>query len=179
MFNNIKDIIKQYDLSNNYIANPYNISFVYFITDKKYVKIGVAKNINLRLKQLQTGNGNILQILAAIPCKNNYDAHYLEKQLHYYFSQYNTYGEWFDILDFLSNNDNYIIQNYNIQTMAVDYQDLRIIVDLFADIIALYYYKQGFKSTDKFIQEKINTHIVEELKFIEQNNKESSVNKND
>jgi len=72
--------------------------FVYFIQDPdtKQIKIGVAKDVSRRLKQLNTGDaGNNLKVLKTIKSKNPYK---LEKEYHRKFAKYRTNpkGEWFD-----------------------------------------------------------------------------------
>ena len=77
-----------------------NMGYVYLIGEKnlgKY-KIGStrSKDVNKRLRQLQTGNSSELFI------KESYETEYpfkLEKMLHNYFSKSNIIGEWFDLND--------------------------------------------------------------------------------
>lgn len=79
------------------------MGYVYLIGEKDNIgkyKIGStkAKDINKRLKQLQTGNSSELYI------KNCYETEYpfkLEKMLHNHFKSSNLIGEWFE----LSEND--------------------------------------------------------------------------
>lgn len=63
--------------------------------DSKY-KIGStkAKDINKRLKQLQTGNSNELFIKDSFETDKPFK---LETMLHNHFKQYNTIGEWFEL----------------------------------------------------------------------------------
>ena len=79
------------------------MGYVYLIGEKDNIgkyKIGStkSKNINKRLKQLQTGNSSELFI------KEKYETEYpfkLEKMLHNHFKSSNLIGEWFE----LSEND--------------------------------------------------------------------------
>lgn len=58
------------------------------------VKIGVAKNIEVRQRNLQTGNPLLLRILGWIETP---DAFQLERELHDQFAATRVRGEWFDI----------------------------------------------------------------------------------
>lgn len=57
-------------------------------------KIGRTKNINKRLKSLQTGNGGQLKLIDKFV--SNY-SNKLEKYLHNIYSHENTVGEWFSL----------------------------------------------------------------------------------
>ena len=70
--------------------------YVYFITDGELVKIGCSKNVNLRLMELQVGNGNALTILKTIFVENRFK---VEAAMHDIFANRRVHGEWFDILD--------------------------------------------------------------------------------
>lgn len=76
---------------------------VYFITDKKNIKIGYSKNPNKRIKQLNTGNAKKLILIGYVNGDKN-----KEKELHCQFSQDRLNGEWFspsnEILDFINDN---------------------------------------------------------------------------
>ena len=88
------------------------MGFVYLIGEidniGKY-KIGStrAKNVNKRLKQLQTGNSSELFI------KSSYETEHplkLEKMLHNHFKSSNLIGEWFELCDDDVNNFNAICE---------------------------------------------------------------------
>ena len=67
--------------------------YVYFIQCEDLIKIGYSKNINKRLKQLQTGCPYALQLLYVI---DNAD-YETEQYYHRYFSSiYNIRGEYYD-----------------------------------------------------------------------------------
>ena len=69
-------------------------SFVYFIGDSNSagpIKIGVAANVEARLKSLQTGNPNPLLILGIIE-----GGHKVEQALHKKFEKFRHHGEWFN-----------------------------------------------------------------------------------
>ena len=73
-------------------------SFVYFISDGEYVKIGKGTNPTERLRELQTGNGRKLELISLIPCKDESSAYKVETALHDIYKLYRLCGEWFDIL---------------------------------------------------------------------------------
>jgi len=79
-------------------------SFVYFISDGEFVKIGKGNNPYRRLNGIQTGNPKPCRILYLIPCKDDLAAHTVEKGLHNDFKESRCCGEWFDILPFLEIN---------------------------------------------------------------------------
>ena len=70
--------------------------YVYFI-QKGYgsIKIGVAKNPEARLKNLQTGNHGKLYLIAKFPCASVAAARNLESDLHKKFERFRLEGEWF------------------------------------------------------------------------------------
>lgn len=72
---------------------------LYFITsfeapdsDPRKVKIGISKNIERRISQLQTGNPNKLVLMGWIEGNNDRE---LEKALHKKYSSEKETGEWF------------------------------------------------------------------------------------
>ena len=74
-------------------------SFVYFVSDGEFIKIGKAKNYEARLGGIQTGNARKCYFVALIPCETESDSNMLETELHRYFSHKRMIGEWFDIID--------------------------------------------------------------------------------
>ena len=70
--------------------------FVYFITCEDAIKIGVANDVDKRLKQLKTGNLNKMNILKTIPFNTREDAFAEEKRLHKKYEFCRLGGEWFD-----------------------------------------------------------------------------------
>lgn len=75
--------------------------FVYLITFKdsaykRYVKIGVANNVEVRLKTLQTSTPFKLSIMGAFYCRNK---NKVEAALHDVFKDKRMCGEWFDLSD--------------------------------------------------------------------------------
>jgi predicted GIY-YIG superfamily endonuclease len=76
--------------------------YVYFIQQEgkdkdQPIKIGVTTNVDVRLKELQTGNPNKLVIRVTIPCKNKEKAYKFEKKLHNLTAKkyQRLEGEWF------------------------------------------------------------------------------------
>ena len=73
--------------------------YVYFISSgkgkKAPIKIGVSKNIDKRIDELQTGNPNKLHLLSAIECTSIKRAYNLEGYLHHKLRRFRLVGEWF------------------------------------------------------------------------------------
>ena len=72
--------------------------YIYLIEAKgtgKY-KIGISKNPKERLEQLQTANGEKLEIICTFATRYKY---LLEKTLHSHFKSKQTLGEWFGLTD--------------------------------------------------------------------------------
>ena len=96
-----KDTIEQYE--KDYPEKARNEEcFVYFITDGNYLKIGVSKDVERRIKQLQTAHGNKLKLIRKVKCQTRDSAFKSEKWLHDMFSLYQTdndnkSSEWFEI----------------------------------------------------------------------------------
>lgn len=71
--------------------------YIYAIVDNAgAVKLGRTNNIHDRLRELQTGNRNILEVLYVKRVK---DAIKAENSLHAIFVQWRTRGEWFELTD--------------------------------------------------------------------------------
>lgn len=68
---------------------------VYFITDGRYTKIGIATNLIKRLSSLQTSNPRKLKPLCAIICENKQEMQKYEMMLHKIFDAKRRNGEWF------------------------------------------------------------------------------------
>ena len=73
-----------------------NKSYVYFITDGEYVKIGVSNNVLKRIASLQTANARVLRLL---DYKSSSDPYQLEDELHHKYRKYLVHYEWYNILD--------------------------------------------------------------------------------
>ena len=72
-------------------------AFVYFIfnIDSQAIKIGMAKNVEKRLKSLQTSSPILLELLHTIQLNSVEDAQKLEMVLHQRFAHLRMNGEWF------------------------------------------------------------------------------------
>lgn len=74
--------------------------YVYLIQSgkgkNKPVKIGIARNVERRISELQIGNPETLQLIAKILCNSKSHAHSLEYKLHKYFWRSHINGEWFN-----------------------------------------------------------------------------------
>lgn len=72
-------------------------AFVYFVlnTDSNAIKIGKAKDLDKRLKALQTISSTQLQLLRAIQVIGEKEARQLELSLHQKFVHLRLNGEWF------------------------------------------------------------------------------------
>jgi len=69
--------------------------FIYLIrlSENSYYKIGVTKNINKRIKQLQTGNAEEIYLIDSYQSEYAYK---IENALHNFYSNKNKYNEWFE-----------------------------------------------------------------------------------
>lgn len=78
---------------------------VYFISDGTAVKVGTTRrDIESRLRALQTGNPRTLRLLAAIP-----GGEVVEKRIHTALDAHRLSGEWFDSAVALR----YLIENHH------------------------------------------------------------------
>ena len=71
--------------------------YIYVIKNplNETVKIGVANDVDKRLKQLQTGAGIELELIyKSVICSNAFS---IERDVHKHFEEYRTFGEWFKI----------------------------------------------------------------------------------
>lgn len=82
---------------------------VYFIRDGMgNIKIGIAKDVLRRKKELQTSNPNELEIFYVMHVPKMWDAQEIERDLHESFSEYRKKGEWFienPIIEWLRNGE--------------------------------------------------------------------------
>ena len=73
--------------------------YVYFVSSgrgkRAPIKIGVSKNVDKRVDELQTGNPNKLYILSIIECTTVKRAYNLEGYLHHKLKRFRLVGEWF------------------------------------------------------------------------------------
>lgn len=70
--------------------------FIYLLTNGNHYKIGFTKNINNRIKQLQTGSSTKIELLYFYKSDKFYSQ--IEKALHRTYNIYQTSdNEWFDL----------------------------------------------------------------------------------
>jgi len=71
--------------------------FVYFVLneDCRAIKIGRAKDLNKRIKALQTASPVPLKLLKSVQLSSEKESHELEQSLHKRFSDFRMQGEWF------------------------------------------------------------------------------------
>lgn len=74
------------------------MTYVYFVTDGDFIKIGIAKDVKKRLQTLQTGNPKRLKVLKTIALQDD-EARMQEENYHRKFRDYNACGEWFKMCD--------------------------------------------------------------------------------
>lgn len=78
-----------------YITN-FNVMYVYLIrcSENNFYKIGISKNVETRLKQIQTTSPDKVFIV------HKYESSYaskIEKALHNFFKSYHRNNEWFEL----------------------------------------------------------------------------------
>lgn len=77
------------------------MSFIYIISQVKHqngpVKIGISDNPQKRLKQIQTGHPEKIEIKHLEEISTRRKTLELEKNLHRDFSIYRSHGEWFNM----------------------------------------------------------------------------------
>ena len=69
--------------------------FIYCISDDEFVKVGMSKRVDKRLKQLQTSSARELVVTLVIPCSCSAQAIMRERQIHKSAKRYMVRGEWF------------------------------------------------------------------------------------
>jgi len=82
-------------ISNNF--RGFTPTFVYFIHDGSYLKVGKSDNPEKRLLQLQTGNPRVLTLLRSIKCASQKEGFALENSVHQKLKPYRCRGEWFEV----------------------------------------------------------------------------------
>lgn len=78
----IRYVVKQYQTANE--------SYVYLVKIGERYKIGYSTNVNARIRHMETGSSDVLQIVAVAP-----GGRQLEHQLHEFFRGHRIKGEWF------------------------------------------------------------------------------------
>lgn len=79
------------------------MTYIYFVSDGEFIKIGIAKDVRARMHNLQTGNPKRLKLLKTIECNSNLDARIQEETFHRKYRKYSACGEWFRMNDELCN----------------------------------------------------------------------------
>jgi len=93
-------------------------AFIYFIfnRDSNSIKIGRAKDVEQRLKSLQTSSPVPLELLKVIQVNSMKEAENLERSLHAKFSHLRMSGEWFkakqELINYLQNCESYNPQEF-------------------------------------------------------------------
>ena len=85
--------------------------FLYFVKCNKYVKIGITNDVEKRIKTLQTGNAENLELIRLIEIPDE-DAYKIENAIHNRLKEYRVKNEWFELKsigDILKMSDNEII----------------------------------------------------------------------
>lgn len=70
------------------------MAYLYVLQCQNFVKIGVSKTPNRRIKQLQTGNPYKIYLLLNLKVEDAYQA---ENFFHKKFKNQNSMGEWFEV----------------------------------------------------------------------------------
>jgi len=77
------------------ISNMRNSIYIIQQGMTRLFKIGVSKNPEVRLRNLQTGNPHTLHLLKTFPCR--VPAYKAERIIHNHLSHVHVRGEWFQI----------------------------------------------------------------------------------
>ena len=72
------------------------MTILYVIYAEGKYKVGITGNLYKRIKQLQTGNGDLLQLQGQVELPTRECALAIEKYIHDKLCESNTIGEWFD-----------------------------------------------------------------------------------
>lgn len=73
---------------------------IYLIGDGNNYKIGISKEPQKRIKQLQTGNGEKLRLIKEFKNPSKiYPENVMERRLHFLLRQFRKTGEWFEFRD--------------------------------------------------------------------------------
>jgi hypothetical protein len=74
--------------------------FLYVMQCKDFIKIGVSKHPEQRIRDLQIGNPFRITLLLKVKYDNSFQ---IEQTLHKYFNNKNETGEWFSIDETVKN----------------------------------------------------------------------------
>lgn len=81
---------------------PYKPYFCYIVKGGNHLKVGHAKNVDKRIKELQTGNPKPMELVATKSFKFLSEARRMEKKIHRLCKKTRGIGEWFDFRGALS-----------------------------------------------------------------------------
>ena len=85
---------------------------LYVLKAGPFIKIGVAKSITNRLKQVQTGNPYVVEVARTYVLNSEEKARAIEAALHAKYASYKAAGEWFTAdITMLEYIDNYVRTN--------------------------------------------------------------------
>lgn len=93
----VQDAYKLFEALKNFeIPEDLPDMYIYVIQEEvsKAFKIGISKNPEVRLKQLQTGNSSKLSLIYKAKANNRFKD---ELELHKLFEEYKLQGEWFQL----------------------------------------------------------------------------------
>lgn len=72
------------------------LASVYIVRSGRFIKVGVAKDVQRRIGMMQIGNPVEIVLLKSIPHLEPYE---LEESIHSDLERYHVRGEWFDVPD--------------------------------------------------------------------------------
>ena len=116
---------------------------LYLITDGKFHKIGITnRSIQVRIKQLQTGNPYELKLIKVVNCGSEKHAQEMEKFYHNKYYEYRMQGEWFDFK----------------KLKPINIYDIIIMFNIFSDasVINIPF---GLASTPRFKRRKVSLFL--------------------
>jgi hypothetical protein len=91
--------------------------YVYFIKAGQKLKIGKAKDPELRMAELQTGCPFEMRLMGTLKCKSDMHSHTVEQRLHRLFRREHFRGEWFNYYGHLPYVLSKIIKSGDVETL--------------------------------------------------------------
>lgn len=129
--------------------------------DFQMIKIGITNNIYKRFKAIQCASG--LPIIKFYVSDSLANYKMLEKDLHKYFSDNNTFGEWYKDLEFdcvvdyitdaIENNGEKIVKKYHMNKNHQKIIDLDRYADIYSKMLFFREKMYGYSDTDEKISE--------------------------
>lgn len=120
----------------------------------KNYKIGKAFDVEARMKALQIGNEDKLQIYYSFECKYPYR---LEKLLHNHYKEYRKLGEWFTLSNDIMDSIEEVAKKYIAEIDGIVYMQ-RVVKEPDCKINVMGYDKCKFQYDDP----KVNKHVCPE-----------------